>query len=393
MLRDTISTNCMKKIITSLTLASLLLSPVSALAVTPVLAAKALTPTQIIRNSLESVLWAKPDHGATITTVIDFTGKDLKNVVKSRGNAEIHYNYEIQYRADGRQNSRFALTVPKASYLENGETKQWLDPVGFEVLSLGLDSTYVRLTHLNPEVQAILKEFNLNVDSIVGQWIKIPTEELLQESGLDPESIANLETEHNSIFTPAELLTLKNWYLGTVKKSGNPLTITRLGRATTNEMGQKVQTVRVAVNTRWYAAIENLVISEYKKSNPRATAREIAAERKSFNMSLAEFKKILSKMTTDVTVNFTTGSITDATINYSSREAAYEYDYQYVKGTFKSIKKLIGHTTTAIKTTANFRPVSILALEAPGQSLDGMKVWDMVYTKPVTRELDPPTVE
>ena len=81
----------MKKIIASLVLGSLLLSPATALAVTPVM-----SPTTVIKNTLERAFWTKPDHGATITTTINYPEKDVKNAVVESGAAEIKYNYEVE---------------------------------------------------------------------------------------------------------------------------------------------------------------------------------------------------------------------------------------------------------------------------------------------------------
>lgn len=367
----------MKKIIASLVLGSLLLSPATALAVTPVM-----SPTTVIKNTLERAFWTKPDHGATITTNINYTEKDLKNVVVESGAAEIKYNYEVQYRANGMQNARFSLSLPKLNFTEKGKTQTWNNPLGIDVLSLGADSMYVRINHVSPEMQTRLKSFNVDLSSVVGKWISVPVDELVKDFNTKDRSVFGLDKQVSSFFTDEDVKMVKDWYQSTVKKSGSPLVITRLNRVTTNNAGEKVQTVRVTFNSKWYAALENLVIAEYKKENPKATSKEIAAERKKFNTDIAELKKILNKIQTDLTLNLTTGAISDVAVNYSSRDAEYTYDYKYVKGTYTSVKKLKGYSTLNVKTVANFRPVTLLYLEAPSYSLDGLKVWDMVYTKP-----------
>ncbi len=170
-------TNSMKKFIASLVLGSLLLSPATALAATPVM-----SPATVIKNSLARVFWGKPaDHGATITTNIDYTEKDLKNVVVERGYAEVVYDYDLQYRSTGKQNFRFALSLPKVGYTEKGKVQEWKNPIGFEVLALGRDSLHVRVTHVSPEIQALLKEEHVDLSSIIGQWVQVPVEELLED--------------------------------------------------------------------------------------------------------------------------------------------------------------------------------------------------------------------
>lgn len=364
----------MKKIVTGLVLASMLVLPTVSLAANPLF-----TPTAIIKNTLERVFWGKPaDHGATITTSVDYSEKNLKNMVTERVQAEVRYNYELQYRGNGKHNARFSLALPKLEITEDGKTQKWNNPIYFEVLSLGKDAAYVRIAEVSSELQTFLREeANIDITPILGQWISIPVDELTDGA------IEELAEETSFAISPDETAEVKTWYLATVKRLGSPLKITRLGRVTTNSTGEKIQTVRVSFNTAWYSAIEKLVIDEYKKENPKATAKEIAAQKKEFNTGLTEFKKVLAKVQTDLTLNLTTGVISDTVVAYNGgRQPEYTYDYKYTNGTYKSTKKIKGYSSLNVKTTANFRPVSALALEAPGQSLDGMKVWDMIYTKP-----------
>lgn len=369
----------MKKIIIGAVVASMLVLPTVSLAANPLF-----TPAKVIKNTLERVFWGKPaDHGATITTTVDYSEKNLKNVVTERVQAEMRYNYELQYRENGKHNARFSLALPKFEITENGKTQKWNNPIYFEVLSLGKDATYVRIAEVSSELQALLKEeANIDVTPILGQWISVPVDELADEA------IEELAEETPFVFSQDEVAEIKTWYLATAKRLGSPLKITRLGRVSTNNAGEKVQTVRVSFNTAWYAAIEKLVIDEYKKENPKATAKEIAAQKREFNTGIAEFKKVLAKVQTDLTLNLSTGVISDTVVAYNGgRQPEYTYDYKYTNGTYKSTKKIKGYSSLSVKTTANFRPVSTLALEAPSQSLDGMKVWDMIYTKPASLPL------
>lgn len=386
----------MKKILSSLILATFILVPGISLAANPLF-----TPATAIKNSLERLVLNRPlNHGGVITTVVDYAEKDLKHADVATAHVEVRYDYDVKYKVGNTPSAaRFAFSIPKlVATTKNDPSKpkslsndidfnnlNLVDPFGFEVLALGTDANFVRIITLSPEIAKYLKEVNVDLSPIIGKWIKLPnSEDLAKELGRD---ISNFEqgSNSNSIFSAEELKTVQNWYLATVKKLGSPISITKVNTATTNSAGEKMQNVRVTFNSKWYSALENLAISEYKKANPRATAKEIAAQRKSFKTGVVEFKKILAKVQTDVTINLTSGEISNTVVNYNSgRETQYTYDYKYVNGTFKSTKKAKGYSTLNVKTMANFHPVSILNLEAPGQSLDGNKVWDMVYTKPVS---------
>lgn len=373
-------TNRMKKYLFSLLLGVAIVLPSVSLAANPLF-----TPTAVIRNSLEKWFWGKPaDHGATITTTVDYSERNLKNIVTERVQAEVKYSYELQYREKGKHNARFSLAIPKFEVTESGETRKWNNPFTFQVLSLGKDANYVRIAEVSTELQTFLKDrAHVDLSPIIGKWISVPVDQLTDEA------IEELANETPFTVSKDDAAEIKTWYLTTVKRIGTPLKITRVGRVTTNSAGEKIQTVRVAINTAWYPAVEKLVIDQYKKENPRATAREIAAQRKEFNAGIAEFKKVAPKVQTDLTLNLTTGVISDTAVAYNSgREPQYTYDYKYTNGTYKTTKKIKSYATVNVKTTANFRPVSQLALEAPGQSLDGMKVWEMVYTKPAEPKYD-----
>lgn len=395
----------MKKFVTGLALAAALIAPSISLAANPLF-----TPATAIKNSLERLVLNKPlNHGGVITTVVDYSEKDLKNVATAAGHLEVQYNYDVKYKAGGVPGAaRFALSIPKIVATEKVDPTKpktfsddldpnnlnLVEPFGFEVLALGVDSNFVRITKLSPEVAKYLEKVNVDLSPIIGKWIKLPnSEELAQELGRGMSDF-ELGSNNNSILSEEELKTVQNWYLATTKKLGSPISISRVGKITSNNAGEKIQTVRVTFNSKWYSALENLVISEYKKTNPRATAKEIAAQRKSFKAGVVEFKKILAKVQTDLTINLTTGEISDTAVNYNGgREPQYTYDYKYVNGTYKSTKKLKGYSALNVKTTANFHPVSVLNLEAPGQSLDGNKVWDMVYTKPATPVVEENTMD
>ncbi len=372
----------MKKFLTSLMITAAILLPAISLAANPLF-----TPRTIIKNSLERMILGKPlDHGASSTTKIDYVEKNLKNVVIGKGQAQIDFNYDVQYRESETQNIRFALSVPKLNFLVDGTEQEWNDPIGIEVLSLGTDSSYFRITKVNPQLETLIKGFGVDLSSIIGQWIKAPTEkELTSLGGLDEVDASYLTDDKTTE-------RFKNWYLATVKKSGSPISITRSGRVSLNGAGEKIQIVRVTFNTRWFKDLENLKISEYKIVNPETTAREIATQRKQFKADVSEFKKVLSKIKTDLTLNLTTGVISDTNVNLSGREPQYTTDFKMVNGKYKTIKKLKGYSSLNLNTVVNFHPVSVLALEAPATSLDGNKVWDMIYTKPVeTEQLDMPS--
>lgn len=380
----------MKKFVTGLALAAALIVPSISLAANPLF-----TPATIIKNSLERMFWNKSTEAAgNIHTTVEYVEKNLKNVVVERGYAQVVYDFEGKYRESGESNARLALSVPKLSYTDNGKSQDWENPIGIEVLVVDKNSVYGRITHLSPQLQDLIKSESsnsLDLSPIIGKWVKAPTpdevQEDLQESDVLEEFNFNIDEQDPDQFLAEKIKTAKDWYLATTKKSGSVLVVTRLGRVTTNSAGEKMQTVRISVNPRWYTALENLVISEYKKENPRATAKQIAAERKSFNTGLAEFKKAIAKVQTDLTLNLTTGKISETTVNYASgRQPEYTYDYKYANGTYKTTKKLTGYSSLNVKTVAKFRPVAIVNLEAPGYSLDADEVVEMVYTEPAKPE-------
>lgn len=261
------STNTMKKILIT-TAAALVLAPTLVSAAQP-------TASSIIRQSLRS--WGSSEQRGQ---AIKFSmGVDYQKTYNDKKKAADQYAIKLNVGGTDfpvnelQSNSELTYSVPQLLVKTEGETiVNAEDAFSADARLFPVEkAAYVRLNHLDGAAVSILKELGINVDPIIGSWVKFSLNDAESLLGSGEASALSVNTLTNE----AELKELRAWYLANELKLGSPVTISSSGRITKNAAGEKVQTVRVVPNSRWYAPVEALALKEYKKNNPSATAADV----------------------------------------------------------------------------------------------------------------------
>lgn len=371
----------MSKIISTIVLAIILLSPVATLAATP-------TAAQIIRAEFKNQSTTNTAERVNMVVDVNYsrTYADKKKpaesvLLKVRNTTE---NFPIN---DTLSNLAVNYSVPQILVKAEGETLvDSKDAFSLDVrVFIEEKVVYVRLNQLDPKAVELLSSLGIKTESVMGQWVRISLNDLLEtEIGKElggGELDALIQT--NTLSNEKMVRKLRAWYVVNELKLGSPLTIVSSGKITKNTVGQKVQTVRVTLNPKWYPAIEKLMIELYKEDNSEATPAELKRLQVDIKDGIALVKKALAKTTLEVNVNLTTAKVTGFNVKYKQVETKYRYvGSENAKGKYTEKKVANGKETVGVQVSLNFEPGSGLALQTPEQSLDVMKVWDMVYTKP-----------
>lgn len=345
--------------------------------------------SSVIRQSLRSWGSESDQRGQSIKFAL---GLDYQKTYNDKKKSPDQYVIKVNVGGadfpvnELQSNSELTYSVPQITVKTEGETVvDTTDAFSADARLFPVEKTaYVRLNHLDNTAVTMLNEFGIKVDPIMNSWIKFSlndTEELLGASETAALSV-------NKLTNKDELKELRNWYLINELKLGSSVTISSAGRITKNAAGEKIQTVRVVPNSRWYAPIETLAIKEYKKNKPNATATEVRAYQKSFKASLTKFKQAVVKTNVQVTVNLTTAKITGVNVAFKDSKIAYRTDYRYVKG--REVAKKVAEGREAINMVAglSWSPVVSDALGEPKTALTPMAAWDLMYTKPTSTVFD-----
>lgn len=362
------------------------LATIAVVALTPSLVAAAQpTASSIIRQSLRSWGAAEQSRGQAIKLDLAVNYQKTYNDKKV---APDQYTFKLNVGGTDfpvnelQSNSELTYSVPQLTIKTDGQTL--VDATNAFSADARLfpveKALYVRLNHLDGAAVSRLDEFGIKIKAVMGSWIKFGLNET--ESLLGTGEATALSV--NTFTDETELKALRAWYLANELKLGSPVIISSAGRITKNANGEKVQTVRVIPNSRWYAAVETLALKEYKKNNPDATAAEVREFQKDFKAGLTKFKQVVAKTTVQVTVNLTTAKITGVTVAFKDNKVAYRTDYSYVRG--KEVVKKIAEGREALTLNAGlgWSPAVDSALGEPNTALTPEMAWDLVYTKPTS---------
>ena len=371
----------MKKIFIT-TVAALVLVPTLVSAAQP-------TASSIIRQSLRSWGSIEQSRGQAITLDMAVNYQKTYNDKKKAAD-----QYALKLNVGGtdfpvtelQSNSELNYSIPQLLVKSEGETiVDATNALSADARLFPVEkAAYVRLNHLDGAAVNMLKELGMNVDPIMGSWIKFSLDDAKSLLGSGEASAVSVDTFTNE----AELKELRTWYLANELKLGSPVTISSSGRITKNAAGEKVQTVRVVPNSRWYAPIEALALKEYKKNNPSATAAEVREYRKEFKADLAKFKQAVAKINVQVSVNLTTAKITGVTVSFKDSKVAYRTHYSYVRGREVTRKIAEGREAINISAGLNWGPAVSSALGEPKTALTPEAAWALVYPKTTSSTLD-----
>lgn len=364
----------MKKIL--ITAAALLvLAPSLAVAAQP-------TANNIIRQSLRSWGSESDQRSQSIKFAL---GLDYQKTYNDKKKSPDQYTVKVNVGGTDfpvnelQSNSELTYSVPQLTVKTEGETiVDATNAFSVDVRLFPVEKVaYTRLNHLDSAAVTMLSELGIKVDPIINSWIKFSlndAEELLGASEATALSV-------NTLTNKDELKELRAWYLVNELKLGSPVTISSAGRITKNAAGEKVQTVRVVPNSRWYAPIEALALKEYKKNNPGATAAEVREYQKDFKADLIKFRQAVVKTNVQITVNLTTAKITNIGVTFKDSKIAYRTDYRYVRG--KEVAKKVAEGREAINLAAglSWSPVVSDALGEPKTALTPEAAWDLMYIK------------
>lgn len=346
------------------------------------------TANSIIRQSFRS--WGSAEQARGQAIAFDLA----MNYQKTYNNKKIAPDqYTIKLNVGGtdfpvnelQSNSELTYSVPQLTIKSDGETL--VDATNAFSADARLfpveKAMYVRLNHLDSTAVTMLEELNIKINPIMGSWIKFSLDET--ESLLGTGEATALSV--NAFTDEARLKELRTWYLANELKLGSPVIISSAGRITKNAAGEKVQTVRVVPNSRWYAPVEALVLKEYKQNNPDASVAEVREFQKDFKASLTKFKQAVAKTNVQVSVNLTTAKITGINVSFKDNKVAYRTDYSYVRG--KEVTKKIAEGREAINVVAglSWTPAVNDALGEPKTALTPEMAWELVYTKPTSTDL------
>lgn len=375
----------MTKFFTSLVMTAVLLLPT---------VTSAATASQVLRQNIEKALIAgnwngnfnldKTPSAVTIKVGIDATEKFVaKGKAPNTGRGEMLmsiYNYPI---SETERDGYFLFDVPVAGGTFGGEKKQFEHPFGFEIKAFHNEILYFRVTNLTDEIKLGLKEFGVDVEPLLNKWIKVDLREQATKLGLDLDDESVKE-----FFTPeaqTELeVRVKKWFLATQKKLGSPLIITNSQKIKKMKNGDRVQIVSVKFNSKWYNPIAAFGLEEYKHMHPDATKRELDMFKKEGASALKELRAVLDKITTQVTLNLTAGTIPSLTSKYTHNETTYDYTYKYVKNKLVTTKKPKSKVTITVNTSLTFHSTIGETLEVPESSMSIEEVWDLISPKTAT---------
>lgn len=362
----------MKKILIT-SVAALILAPSLAYAAQP-------TASSIIRQSLRS--WGTTETGGqTIKLDVGVNYKKTYND-KKRGANEYAFNIQVggtDYPVtELLSNSELNYAVPKVLIKNEGETVvDAVNAFSADARVFPVEKTvYARLNHLDSNALQLLSELGIGLNPLMGQWVKFSltedVEDLLGSGEASALTLSDLTDE-------AELKQLQVWYLANELKLGSPVIVSSVGRITKNAAGEKVQTVRVIPNSRWYPAIEKMAVSEFKKNNPDANATELREFQTEFKAGLTKFKQAAAKTNVQVTVNLTTAKITGLSVKFQDARTAYRTTYSYVRGKEVARKVAEGRETMSVQANLSWMPAASGALEAPSSALEPEAAWNLIY--------------
>lgn len=335
----------------------------------------AFTAKQVMATELPSILFGGNGQNIGFDTDLSFVGnqKNTKNQILSEDSAKVKVKFDRQTVAND-ESVAISLTVPEVR--ENG--KNMTNIFDGNLLTRKSGDLYFK-------VNTIGQEWLDDIGSKdpapwLGRWVHISLGKMADSLDLDREL-----TEFQSQFDSAAL-GLK--YKAAVLRYGQPLTIVSSGKIIKNSAGQSVQTIRVRLNSSWFALFQNLALEEYKKSYPKATAKQISNYKKTITSDLQEVRAELAKTQIDLTVNLTTGNLAGLKVVYSSKKPTYDYDYKYVGKVYKEFKTISGSKTEAFTTTVTFRPVHTENLTEPVGAL----TWEE-FTALIMPESKPPAYD
>lgn len=347
------------------------------------------TARSIIRQSLRSWGSTEQPRGQAIKFNM---AMDYQKIFNDKKRAPEQYAIKVDVGGTDfpvnelQSNSELSYSVPKILVKTEGETLvNATDAFSADARVFPVEkAAYVRLNHLDEAAVSMLKELGIDVNSIMGSWVKFSLNDAENLLGTGEASALSINTLTNE----AELKELRAWYLANELKLGSPVNISSYGRVTKNTAGEKIQTVRVVPNSRWYAPIEAMVLKEYKKNNPRATAAEVREYQKEFKDSLNKFKKAVAKTNVQVTVNLTTAKIVGVAVTFKDNKIAYRTDYRYVKGKEVTKKIAEGRETLSVSAGLSWRPAVDSALGEPKTALTPEAAWELMYPKTTSTTLD-----
>lgn len=362
----------------------ILIAGAAALVLAPSLVAAAQpTASSIIRQSLRSWGSAEQARGQAIKFDLALNYQKTYNDKKI---APDQYAFKLNVGGTDfpvnelQSNSELTYSVPQVTIKSDGETLvNATNAFSADARLFPVEkAAYVRLNHLDSAAVTMLEELGIKTNPIMGTWVKFSLDETESLLGTGEAAALSVDTFTNE----AELKELRTWYLANELKLGSPVVISSAGRITKNADGEKMQTVRVVPNSRWYAPIEALALKKYKQNNPDATAAEVREFQKDFKAGLTKFKQAVAKTNVQVSVNLTTAKITGVSVTFKDNKIAYRTDYSYVRG--KEVTKKVAEGREAMNVTAglSWSPAVSDALGEPKTALTPEMAWDLMYTKP-----------
>lgn len=353
----------MKKLISTLVLGSFLFSPITALAAAP-------TAAQIIRAEF------KNQTAANVAESVDMTfGVNYTKAYFEKGKAADSFVLKGQLKGENfpinetLSNAEFTYSLPQITTKIDGQTMiDSKNGFSLDARVFGEEKTvYLRLSQLDSKVKELLTGIGVDIEPIMGKWIRLSLKELADKNlGGDNKDLFNLTDQASN---QVEQQKLQAWYLANELKLGSPVSIVSSGKITKNAAGEKVQTVRVKINPKWYPALEKLFVADYKEKNFDATQTEIKSIETSAKETMAEIKKFMDKTTLDLQVNLTKQKITGFGLKYKKTETKYRYDFVEVKG--KNVEKKVADSkdTVDVQFNLQFKPGTNRVLEVPENSL------------------------
>ncbi len=337
------------------------------------------TASTIIRQSLRSWGTKTTERGQAINVRV---AVDYQKNYYDKKKAPDQYVLRLQSNSTDfpinelQSNSEITYSLPKLLVKSEGQTiVDATNAFSADARVFPVEKAiYVRLNSLDRKAADFLAEIGFQTDPIINQWIKFTLDDTKDLLGSGEASALSLDT----LTDKQELAELRAWYLANEIKYGAPVIVSSNGRITKNAAGEKIQTVRVVPNARWYGPLEALLVKEYKKNNPEATAAEVRAYQKEFKADLLKFKQAMTKVNVQVTVNLTTAKIVGVGVVFKDSRIAYRTDYKYVRGKDVSKKVAEGRESIAVSGGVSWAPAVSAALGEPKTALTPEAAWNLI---------------